>query len=52
MNNQHDNAIRDYHRDQDQETARDAANRHNSSQMIRLDGKGYTICRPQATWCQ
>ncbi|MGO4617627.1 hypothetical protein AB4305_27165 [Nocardia sp. 2YAB30] len=54
--NQHNNAIRDYHQRQNQPAPSGAVTGDNGSsswsQVQRPDGSGYTVCRPQASWCQ
>ncbi|WP_406271860.1 hypothetical protein OH799_31565 [Nocardia sp. NBC_00881] len=48
-------AIRDYHQRQNQPAPSDTTGDNGSSswsQVQRPDGSGYTVCRPQASWCQ
>ncbi|WP_155981106.1 hypothetical protein [Nocardia sp. CNY236] len=57
LNNQHDSARRDYHRQRAQTAPTDTGPRDGSSSTTwspvpRSDGSGYTVCRPQAAWCR
>ncbi|UGT69486.1 hypothetical protein LTT66_04630 [Nocardia gipuzkoensis] len=51
-----DQAIRDYRQRQNQAApgtvTSDNSNGSSWSRVARPDGNGYTVCRPQASWCQ
>ncbi|MEU7765503.1 hypothetical protein AB0B25_10335 [Nocardia sp. NPDC049190] len=53
---QHNNALRDYHQRQSQPTPGNTGTGGNSSpswsHAQRPDGSGYTVCKPQASWCR
>ncbi|MEU2043236.1 hypothetical protein [Nocardia niwae] len=54
---EHDDAIRDYHQRQSRPAPADTPTGDTSvspswSRVGRPDGSGYTVCRPQARWCQ
>lgn len=52
-----DQAVRDYHRRQNQPAPSGTVTAGTSdsaswSRVARPDGSGYTVCRPQASWCR